>query len=90
MVHNIDPVIASVFGVHLWWYGLSYTLGFLNAHLWLRRHRDRIRLGRHIHLLVSGMYCVGKLLVYPMSLLQQGVQCALQHLCVVPVLPGDE
>src|SRR5512132_88405 len=30
-VHHIDPVIATVFGLHLWWYGLSYTLGFLNA-----------------------------------------------------------
>src|SRR4029434_5146401 len=43
-VHNIDPVIGTVAGVHLWWYGLSYTLGFLNAHLWLRRHRDRMGL----------------------------------------------
>lgn len=33
-----------MFGVHLWWYGLSYTLGFLNAHVWLRRHRDRLGL----------------------------------------------
>jgi phosphatidylglycerol:prolipoprotein diacylglycerol transferase len=31
-VHHIDPVIACVFGVCLWWYGLSYTLGFLTAH----------------------------------------------------------
>lgn len=44
MVHHLDPVIGSIFGVHLWWYGLSYTLGFLNAHLWLRRHRERMGL----------------------------------------------
>jgi len=43
-VHRLDPVIASVFGVHLWWYGLSYTLGFLNAHLWLRRRRRMLGL----------------------------------------------
>lgn len=42
-VHNIDPIIASVGGVHLWWYGLSYSLGFLNAYLSL--HRRRIELG---------------------------------------------
>jgi len=36
-VHRIDPIIASVFGVHLWWYGLSYTLGFFEAFLFLRR-----------------------------------------------------
>lgn len=36
-VHRIDPIFATVCGVHLWWYGLSYTLGFLNAHLAIRR-----------------------------------------------------
>jgi phosphatidylglycerol:prolipoprotein diacylglycerol transferase len=41
-VHQIDPIIATVAGVHLWWYGLSYSLGFLNAHLFLRRSRMRL------------------------------------------------
>ena len=40
--HQIDPVIASVAGFHLWWYGLSYSLGFLNAHVFLRRNRARL------------------------------------------------
>lgn len=40
--HNIDPVLFSVFGVHCWWYGLSFTLGFLNAHIFLRRNRRRL------------------------------------------------
>lgn len=44
IVHSIDPIIASIFGVHLWWYGLSYALGFFNAHLFLRRNRDRLGL----------------------------------------------
>lgn len=43
-VHDLDPIIASVLGVHLWWYGLSYTLGFLNVHLFLRRQRARLGL----------------------------------------------
>jgi phosphatidylglycerol:prolipoprotein diacylglycerol transferase len=43
-VHHIDPIIATIDGVHLWWYGLSYSLGFLNAHLFLRRNRDRLGL----------------------------------------------
>jgi phosphatidylglycerol---prolipoprotein diacylglyceryl transferase len=43
-VHNIDPIITSVAGVHLWWYGLSYALGFLNAHLCLRRNRRKLGL----------------------------------------------
>ena len=43
-IHNIDPIIFSIFGVHCWWYGLSFTLGFLNAHLFLRRNRERVGL----------------------------------------------
>lgn len=43
-VHNIDPIILTIFGVHIWWYGLSFTLGFLNAHIFLRRNRDRVGL----------------------------------------------
>lgn len=44
MNHNIDPIIATVLGVHLWWYGLSYAAGFLNAHLFFRRNRARFGL----------------------------------------------
>ena len=43
-VHNIDPIIADVGGVYLWWYGLGYSLGFLHLYLFLRRHRLRIGL----------------------------------------------
>lgn len=43
-VHNIDPVIGTIFGVHLWWYGLSYTLGFLNAHGFIHRKRQTLNL----------------------------------------------
>lgn len=43
-VHSIDPVIGSVFGVFLWWYGLSYTLGFLNAHRFIKGRRGEIGL----------------------------------------------
>ena len=43
-VHNIDPIIAKVGGVYLWWYGLGYSLGFLHLHLFLRRHRLRLGL----------------------------------------------
>ena len=42
-VHNIDPVLADVGGVHLWWYGLGFALGFLQIYLFLRRgHVDLI------------------------------------------------
>jgi phosphatidylglycerol---prolipoprotein diacylglyceryl transferase len=43
-VHNIDPVVVSVGGIHFWWYGLSYALGFCSAHLFLRRSRDALGL----------------------------------------------
>ena len=58
LVHRIDPVIGTLFGAHLWWYGLSYSLGFLNAHVFLRRHRARWRLSRrHVD---SLMFCQGR------------------------------
>lgn len=68
MVHSLDPVLGSLFGVHFWWYGLSYTLGLLNAHLWLRRHRDRMGLSlRSVYdltlCLAIGVIAGGRLLV---------------------------
>ncbi|MBI4526999.1 MAG: prolipoprotein diacylglyceryl transferase [Deltaproteobacteria bacterium] len=41
-VHNIDPIIGSIAGIHLWWYGLSYSLGFLNIYSFLRRKRAEL------------------------------------------------
>lgn len=43
-IHRIDPVMGEMGGVYLWWYGLSYALGFLQMHLFLRRERDRLHL----------------------------------------------
>lgn len=68
MVHDLDPVIGSVFGVHLWWYGLSYSLGFLNAHLFLVRQREVLGLStRSIYtltlLIVVGVLTGGRLIV---------------------------
>jgi phosphatidylglycerol---prolipoprotein diacylglyceryl transferase len=40
-VHNIDPIFADLKGIYLWWYGLSYALGFLETRLWLNRVRER-------------------------------------------------
>jgi phosphatidylglycerol:prolipoprotein diacylglycerol transferase len=39
-VHHIDPIIGTIGGLHLWWYGLSYSLGFLNAYVSIRRRPD--------------------------------------------------
>jgi len=43
-VHRIDPIIVTILGVHLWWYGASYALGFLNAHGCIRRKRRELGL----------------------------------------------
>lgn len=43
-IHNIDPIIFTLSGVHVWWYGISFSLGFLNLHLFLRRYRESIAL----------------------------------------------
>lgn len=43
-VHNIDPILGRVGGLYLWWYGLGYSLGFLEMFLFLKRHRDRLAL----------------------------------------------
>ena len=40
-VHQIDPILFDIAGVHLWWYGLGFTLGFLEIHLFLRRRHGQ-------------------------------------------------
>src|SRR5215203_103808 len=42
--HNIDPIIGTIFGVHLWWYGLSYALGFFNALNFIKKRRSKLSL----------------------------------------------
>jgi len=41
-IHRIDPVFGSVAGFYLWFYGLSYSLGFLSVFIWLKRNRHRL------------------------------------------------
>ena len=45
-IHDLDPVLVSVAGVHLWWYGLGFALGFLHLHRFLMRDRMRLGLSR--------------------------------------------
>jgi phosphatidylglycerol---prolipoprotein diacylglyceryl transferase len=45
-VHRLDPILATVGGVHLWWYGLSYAAGFLAIHRSMLRARERQPLTR--------------------------------------------
>jgi len=45
-VHQIDPVLAEIGGVYIWYYGLSYTLGFLGVFLWVRLNHRRFGLSQ--------------------------------------------
>jgi phosphatidylglycerol:prolipoprotein diacylglycerol transferase len=45
-VHDIDPIIAGPVGVYLWYYGLTYTLGFLAVFFWAKINRARTGLSR--------------------------------------------
>ena len=42
--HRIDPILFDVGGLHLWWYGLGFALGFLELHLFLGRGHRQLRL----------------------------------------------
>lgn len=44
-VHDIDPVFGQIGGFYLWWYGASYTFGFVAGFLWLRLNRNSIDFG---------------------------------------------
>lgn len=61
-IHQIDPIIGTVFGIHLWWYGLSYTLGFLNAHSFIRRRHNQLGLSLRATYNLSLLLAVGVLL----------------------------
>ncbi len=41
-IHNIDPVIGQIGEMYIWWYGLSYSIGFLGLFHWLRTVRGYI------------------------------------------------
>lgn len=46
-VHRIDPVLFTLGGVHVWWYGLSYALGFVAILRAMLHLRARLALTRH-------------------------------------------
>ena len=41
-IHDIDPVFAEFAGFYLWWYGASYSLGFLAGFFWLRANKSEL------------------------------------------------
>ena len=43
-IHNIDPIYAKVGGFYLWFYGTSFTVGFLEVFFWLKRTRKQLEM----------------------------------------------
>ncbi len=86
-VHNIDPIVASVGGIHLWWYGLSYSLGFFNAYLFLRRNRERLGLSLAAVYDLTLCLCIG-VLVGGRSLVVFNNEWAFyrEHLSLIPAI----
>ena len=60
-VHDIDPVIADVAGVHVWWYGLGFALGFLHVLWFLMRHRASLGLSRRDVWTLATLFAAGVL-----------------------------
>jgi phosphatidylglycerol:prolipoprotein diacylglycerol transferase len=45
-VHAIDPIVATVGGVHIWWYGLGYAIGFVEMLVYLLCARHTLGFSR--------------------------------------------
>ncbi len=84
-VHNLDPILFSIGGIHFWWYGLSFSLGFLNAHLFLRQNRHRVGLSlRSVYnltiFIVIGVLIGGRALV----VINNEWEFYREHLLLIP------
>lgn len=84
-VHRIDPIIGSLGGVHFWWYGLRYTVGFLTAHLFIRRRQ------RQLSLPLRAVYTLSLLLAGGVLLGGRVVEVVFyewpfyrEHACLIP------
>jgi phosphatidylglycerol:prolipoprotein diacylglycerol transferase len=85
-VHDIDPIIGTVFGIHLWWYGLSYSLGFLNAHLAFNRRRLELGLSTREVYELSLLLSIGVLAGGRLVVLNNERVFYREHLDLIPAL----
>ena len=60
--HRIDPIFGQFAGFYLWWYGLSYTLGFLALLFWFHRSRVRMGLSSREAVSLTILVCLGVLI----------------------------
>ena len=61
-VHHIDPIVFSVLGFHIWWYGLGFALGFWQMHRSIQRQRAALHLDAHGGFALSLMMVIGVLI----------------------------
>ena len=83
-IHNIDPVLGQIGGVYIWWYGLSYSVGFLGLFHWVRIVRDSLGMDvRQVYdlsiLIASGVLIGGRFV-------EVVFYDGLKNLLLVPVL----
>jgi phosphatidylglycerol:prolipoprotein diacylglycerol transferase len=62
-VHRIDPVIARLGGVPLYYYGLAYAVGFLGIFAWLMGRRRSLGWSRREVYDLSILFALGVLIV---------------------------
>mgnify|MGYP001036304140 CR=1 FL=1 len=85
-VHNIDPIIGTIFGVHLWWYGLGYSLGFLNAHVFFLRRRVELGLSRRDVYELSLLLSTGVLVGARLLVVNNEWAFYRDHLALIPAI----
>ena len=85
-VHNIDPIIGTIFGVHLWWYGLGYSLGFLNAHVFFLRRRAELGLSRRDVYELSLLLSTGVLVGARLLVVNNEWAFYRDHLALIPAI----
>ena len=61
-IHRIDPIMMDLRGLHLWWYGLSYALGFFQIYLFAKRHRTDLALTYSNVIVLTLMLGIGVLI----------------------------
>ena len=45
-VHHLDPIVTTLAGVHIWWYGVGYAAGFAEMLVFLLGTRHTLGLSR--------------------------------------------
>ncbi len=61
-VHNIDPIYGKIGPFYLWFYGTSFTVGFIGVFFWLKRARKQLEMSLNEVYSLSLFLAIGVLL----------------------------